>query len=119
MLPACFQHRYASVFLLDLLPLELDGARIEDDTYTTVYDECPVLDYGALGYDVVRVVDYHLLRSCLRIGLIDVLDAELKNETRRPATPITRRRRVGRPVSRLSRGGAARPLGGRQHEHRK
>jgi predicted ATPase len=37
------------VFVLDLLPLELAGARIKDDTFTLVRD------YSALGYEVVRV----------------------------------------------------------------
>lgn len=51
----CHHHRYASVFILDLLPLELDGARIEDKTFTVHFDECLVRDYGALGYQVTRV----------------------------------------------------------------
>jgi predicted ATPase len=51
----CLHHRYASVFILDLLPLELDGARIEDETFTVHFDECLVRDYTALGYQVVRV----------------------------------------------------------------
>ena len=51
----CLCHRYASVFILDLLPLELDGARIEDKTFTLHFDECLVRDYSALGYQVVRV----------------------------------------------------------------
>jgi predicted ATPase len=50
-----FHHRYASVFILDLLPFQLDGARIEDDTYTVLFDEWLVRDYSALGYHVVRV----------------------------------------------------------------
>jgi predicted ATPase len=54
-LPACFHHRYASVLILDLLPLELDGARIEGDMFTVQFDEWLVRDYGALGYQVVRV----------------------------------------------------------------
>ena len=54
-LAECFHHRYASVFILDLLPLQLDGARIEDDTYTVLLDEWLVRDYSALGYRVVRV----------------------------------------------------------------
>jgi hypothetical protein len=29
---------------------------------------------------VEPVIDYHLMRSCLRIGLIDVIDEELKNK---------------------------------------
>jgi predicted ATPase len=55
LLPKCFHHRYASVFILDQLPLQLDGARIEDDAYTTLLDEALVRDYSALGYRVVRV----------------------------------------------------------------
>jgi predicted ATPase len=55
LLAECFHHRYASVFILDLLPLQLDGARIEDDAYTVLFDEWLVRDYSALGYDVVRV----------------------------------------------------------------
>lgn len=55
LLPECLQHRYASVFILDLLPLELDGARIQDDTFTVLFDEWLVRDYSALGYRVVRV----------------------------------------------------------------
>jgi predicted ATPase len=55
LLPECFHHRYASVFILDLLPLELDGARIDDEDYTVLLDEALVRDYSALGYDVVRV----------------------------------------------------------------
>jgi len=54
-LPECFHHRYASVFILDRLPFQLDGARIEDDAYTVLLDEALVRDYSALGYRVVRV----------------------------------------------------------------
>jgi len=55
LLAECFHHRYASVFILDQLPLELDGARIEDESYTVLLDEALVRDYSALGYDVERV----------------------------------------------------------------
>jgi predicted ATPase len=48
-LAECFHHRYASVFILDLLPLELDGARIEDEAYTVLLDEWLVRDYSAPG----------------------------------------------------------------------
>ena len=54
-LAECFHHRYASVFILDLLPFQLDGARIEDDTYTVLLDEWLDRDYRALRYPVVRV----------------------------------------------------------------
>lgn len=55
LLADCFRHRYASVFILDQLPLELDGARIEDQNYTVLLDEALVRDYTALGYRVQRV----------------------------------------------------------------
>jgi predicted ATPase len=55
LLVECFHHRYASVFILDQLPLQLDGARIEDEAYTAQLDEALVRDYSALGYEVVRV----------------------------------------------------------------
>jgi predicted ATPase len=48
-------HRYASVFILDRLPFQLNGARIEDDAYTVLLDEWLARDYSALGYSVVRV----------------------------------------------------------------
>ncbi len=51
----CFQHRYASVFLLDRFPVYQDGVRTEDDTTADFLDEWLARDYGALGYDVVRV----------------------------------------------------------------
>ena len=55
LLARCFRYRYASVFVLDQLPLQLDGARIDDEAYTDLLDEWLVRDYGALGYHVVRV----------------------------------------------------------------
>jgi predicted ATPase len=48
-------HRYASDFILDLLPLELDGARVQDEAYAVLLDEALVGTYSALGYEVVRV----------------------------------------------------------------
>jgi predicted ATPase len=55
LLVQCFQHRYASVFIFDALPIELDGARIDDEAYTVLLDAWLYRDYSALGYDVVRV----------------------------------------------------------------
>ena len=55
LLAKCFHYRYASVFILDQLPLQLDGARIDDEAYTVLLDEWLARDYGALGYRVVRV----------------------------------------------------------------
>jgi predicted ATPase len=54
-LPECFHHRYASVFVLDRFPVMKDAARIEDDTIAEFLDKWHPLDYNALGYDVVRV----------------------------------------------------------------
>jgi predicted ATPase len=51
----CFRHRYASVFILDPLPLQMDGARIDDDAYTILFRQALVSDYSALGYDILRV----------------------------------------------------------------
>jgi predicted ATPase len=53
-LPQCFRHRYASVFILDRLPIKLDGLRFDDETINTFLDEWQTRDYRALGYDVVR-----------------------------------------------------------------
>ena len=51
----CFHHRYASVFILDRLALELNGLRFEGDNYTHFTGEWHIRDYNALGYSVVRV----------------------------------------------------------------
>ena len=51
----CFHHRYASVFLLDRLPIKQDGVRFHDDLTADLIDEWHARDYSALGYDVVRV----------------------------------------------------------------
>jgi predicted ATPase len=55
LLAECFHHRYSSVFLLDRLDFQLDGARVQDDTYTVLFDEWLYRDYSALGYHVIRV----------------------------------------------------------------
>jgi predicted ATPase len=54
-LPDCFHHRYASVFMLDRFPVQLDGVRIEDEAAADYLDEWHYRDYTALGYRVVRV----------------------------------------------------------------
>lgn len=54
-LPECFHHRYASVFILDRFPTQKDCARIEDDVSAEFLDEWLERDYRALGYNVVRV----------------------------------------------------------------
>jgi len=54
-LAQCFHHRYASVFVLDRLPVQKDGVRTEDDASAGLLDEWLARDYNALGYSVVRV----------------------------------------------------------------
>lgn len=54
-LPECFYHRYASVFVLDRLPVQHDGVRTEPDVTADLLDEWLARDYSALGYGVVRV----------------------------------------------------------------
>jgi len=54
-LPHCFHHRYASVFILDQLPQRQDGLRFEDKKMPGFLDAWFDLDYRALGYDPVRV----------------------------------------------------------------
>lgn len=54
-LPDCFHHRYASIFLLDRFPVQIDGVRIEDEAAADYLDEWHYHDYSALGYHVVRV----------------------------------------------------------------
>ncbi len=54
-LTECFHHRYASVFVLDPLPIQRDGFRPEDEAVAAFLDEWIVRDYSSLGYQVVRV----------------------------------------------------------------
>jgi predicted ATPase len=54
-LPECFQHRYASVFVLDRFPVQKDAARTEDDVTAEFLDQWIPHGYSALGYDIVRV----------------------------------------------------------------
>jgi predicted ATPase len=51
----CFHFRYASVFLLERLPLHLNGLRYKDDTLQDFTEEWHIHDYSALGYSIVRV----------------------------------------------------------------
>jgi predicted ATPase len=51
----CFQKRYALVFILDRLTLQLDGARIPDESFLNYLDTWLERDYAALGYQVIRV----------------------------------------------------------------
>jgi len=55
-LAECFRHRYASVFVLDRLPVRR-GTTLgpEDEAAASFLDEWHARDYGALGYGVVRV----------------------------------------------------------------
>jgi predicted ATPase len=54
-LPDCFQHHYASVFMLDRLPYQQDGIRGRDDESATYFDTWVERDYASLGYEVLRV----------------------------------------------------------------
>jgi predicted ATPase len=54
-LPDCFQHRYASVFLLNRLPYQKDGVRVADDETAAYLESWTLRDYSALGYKVIRV----------------------------------------------------------------
>ena len=54
-LPDCFQHCYASVFLLDRLPYQQDGIRAGDDEAAAHFHAWLKRDYIALGYEVIRV----------------------------------------------------------------
>ncbi len=51
----CFHYRYASVFLLDPLPLHLDGIRYNDAALQNFLEEWHTRDYQALGYSITRV----------------------------------------------------------------
>jgi predicted ATPase len=51
----CFQNQYASVFMLDRLPLQLDGFRYKDATLQDFTEKWHIRDYEALGYSIVRV----------------------------------------------------------------
>lgn len=50
-----FHHRYASLFVLDRLPFQQNGIRIEDDATADLLDDWLAREYSALGYSVVRV----------------------------------------------------------------
>ena len=47
--------RYASVFILDRLPVHQNGFRTADDALADLLGEWTARDYSALGYRVVRV----------------------------------------------------------------
>ena len=51
----CFQHRYASVFMLNRLPYQQDGIRGGDDASAAYFDAWMERDYTALGYNIIRV----------------------------------------------------------------
>jgi predicted ATPase len=55
LLPKCFYHRYASVFILDPLPYEKNGVRDYDAAAVDYLDKLIDQDYRALGYNVLRV----------------------------------------------------------------
>ena len=55
-LPACFYHRYASIFIFDRLPFQRNQPLgPEDAAHSRFLDEWLARDYTALGYRVLRV----------------------------------------------------------------
>lgn len=54
-LEECFYFRYASVFILDPLPLRHNGLRYKDAKLQSFTDEWHTRDYTALGYHITRV----------------------------------------------------------------
>jgi predicted ATPase len=54
-LPGCFAHRYASVFVLDRFPVQKDAARIENEAEADFLDHQVEHVYRQLGYAVIRV----------------------------------------------------------------
>lgn len=79
MLLECFKRRYASVFILDQLPVELDGYRYEGAS-GDYFDMWHTRDYAALGYTLVRVPVVppedrvaFVLNSLLQRGLLDTI----------------------------------------------
>jgi predicted ATPase len=56
LLSKCFRYRYASIFILDRLPLQRENTLgPEDETSSEFLDEWLAYDYRALGYNVIRV----------------------------------------------------------------
>ena len=51
----CFHYRYASIFMLDRLPLAQNGLRFKDETLQSFTHEWHTRDYLALGYPIIRV----------------------------------------------------------------
>jgi predicted ATPase len=54
-IPGCFRHRYAAVYVLDPFPIERDGFRIEGEEMRIFLDTWLPRDYAAVGYEVVRI----------------------------------------------------------------
>jgi predicted ATPase len=54
-LSECFHHRYASVFILDQLPLHQDGLRFQDEALIGFLDQQLTQNYHDLGYNVIKV----------------------------------------------------------------
>lgn len=51
----CFRYRYASVWMLDPLPLNLNGLRFKDPDLQAFLNEWHIRDYHALGYPIHHV----------------------------------------------------------------
>ncbi len=55
LLPECFRRRYAAVYLLDPLPLDIDNVRFDDAELTGFIHSWITTDFRSLGYEVIRV----------------------------------------------------------------
>lgn len=51
----CFRYRYASVSILDPLPVRLNGLRFQEGNLPTFLHEWHIKDYRALGYQITHV----------------------------------------------------------------
>ena len=51
----CFHHRYAAVFILDPLPLDVDNIRFDDTELVAFIDRWISRDCRLLGYEIIRV----------------------------------------------------------------
>lgn len=84
LLADCFQHRYASVFVLDPLPLELDGLRFGNEAHIRFIDEWTDRDYRTLGYRVTRVP---VMAPEERLAFVLECLPELRADTNRVGSP--------------------------------
>lgn len=83
-LPRCFHHRYATVFVLDPLPLDVDCIRFNDAALVSFLDRWITRDFVALGYDVMRVP---VLSPEERLGFVIERLHSRRSPVARPSSP--------------------------------